>query len=105
MEPFSPTATNWPPCHVTPRNVLPCGDGLAQIQSVCACASEQAVHSRNTTNDLRSLIMLPDKGVPDLRFHKIEERSSAMRCAFTQVRRICDKIQLAHEREKPRKSG
>src|SRR6185369_17492152 len=52
MVPFSPTAMNCPACHVAPRNVLPCGDGLAQIQFVCACASAQAAHRRNATNDL-----------------------------------------------------
>jgi hypothetical protein len=66
-------------------------------------------HRRNTTNDLKSFIMLPENGVADLPFHKIEERSSATRCAVTQVRHDCDVIPLAHERERGahegRKSG
>jgi hypothetical protein len=65
MEPFSPTATYWPTCDATPRNVLPCGDGLAQVQFVCACASEQAAHRKIVMNDLKCFIMLPDEGVPD----------------------------------------
>src|SRR6478736_5238910 len=92
MVPFSPTATNWPTCHVTPCSVLPCGDGLAQFQFVCACASALAVHRRNATNDLTSFIVLLDNGVSDCVSTRSWNEVPQCDAPFAHVQRIGDQI-------------